>query len=105
MGCKLLKVRFVRAHPPSMVATCLPGMSQIQTWALKAPPCWLLVLMGMALGPWALAHGAVGEEAALLTIRSGFTNGETVLADWTNETGSPCRWTYVGCSGGNVTAL
>ena len=63
------------------------------------------MLFGLAIGPWARALGAVGEEAALLTIRSGFTNGESVLADWTNETGSPCGWTRVGCSGGAVTAL
>jgi len=54
-----------------------------------------LVLLGLARVP---AAAAVNQEAAaLLTIRSGFTNGQTVLPDWNNASSSPCTWTGVGC--------
>jgi len=56
---------------------------------------WWLVFLGLAPVP---AAAAVNQEAAaLLVIRSGFTNGEAVLPEWTNASSSPCTWKGVGC--------
>ena len=46
------------------------------------------------------------EAAALLRIRTGFTNGDSVLPDWNTTAGSPCSWTGVECNNsGSVVAL
>ncbi|GAB4820775.1 hypothetical protein N2152v2_007821 [Parachlorella kessleri] len=45
------------------------------------------------------------EAAALVHIRTGFTNGDTVLPDWNTTAASPCGWTGVECNNSGVVAL
>ena len=46
------------------------------------------------------------QKDALLAIKAGFTNGDTVLSNWDGET-EPCTagWTGITCSSGDVTEI
>ena len=45
------------------------------------------------------------EVAALMQIRSGFTDADAVLPDWNSTAASPCSWTGVKCLGARVASL
>lgn len=76
--------------------TYRPGIQH--TMALRAAALLLL------LPALAAALGADPQAAALLHIRSGFTNGEELL-DWNHTTAHPCGWVGVGCDSGDVMYL
>jgi hypothetical protein len=67
----------------------------------------LLLLVPAALAATPVPAAASKEVAALLLIRSGFTNGKERLPDWTSTAESPCAWVGVECdpSSGAVISL
>jgi hypothetical protein len=65
----------------------------------RLPASLLLAgLLSLALQP-ALAQQDANSTAVelLLDFKASFANGDTVLANWTDDGSSPCSWLYIVC--------